>query len=91
MAGGFGKRLTPLTDKIPKPLLKVGSKPILQIILENFIDSGFEDFFISTHFMPQKIKDYFGNGERWNVSIRYIEEKSPLGTAGALALYQKKK
>ena len=90
MAGGFGKRLTPLTDKIPKPLLKVGSKPILQIILENFIDSGFEDFFISTHFMPQKIKDYFGNGERWNVSIRYIEEKSPLGTAGALALLPKK-
>ena len=90
MAGGFGKRLTPLTDNIPKPLLKVGSKPILQIILENFIDSGFEDFFISTHFMSQKIKDYFGNGKKWNVSIKYIDEKSPLGTAGALSLLPKK-
>ena len=90
MAGGFGKRLTPLTDNIPKPLLKVGSTPILQIILENFVNTGFEDFFISTHFMSQKIKDYFGNGKKWNVSIKYIDEKNPLGTAGALGLLPKK-
>ena len=90
MAGGFGKRLTPLTYNIPKPLLKVGSKPILQIILENFVESGFEDFYISTHFMSHKIKGYFENGKKWKVSIKYIDEKNPLGTAGALGLLPKK-
>ena len=53
MAGGFGKRLTPLTDKIPKPLLKVGSKPILQIILENFIDSGLKIFYLNSFYAPK--------------------------------------
>ena len=86
MAGGFGKRLSPLTDKTPKPLLKVGSKPILENILEQFIDSGFHNFFISTHYKSNMVRDFFGNGDRWGVSINYVHEDEPLGTAGALGL-----
>lgn len=86
MAGGFGKRLRPLTEDIPKPLLKVGAKPILEIILEQFIDSGFHNFFISTHYKAKMLRDYFGAGEKWNISIRYVYEQDPLGTAGALGL-----
>lgn len=86
MAGGFGKRLQPLTNNCPKPLLKVGEKPILEIILENFISYGFYRFFISTHYMPEMIREYFGDGSRWGVNIRYIHEDQPLGTGGALGL-----
>lgn len=86
MAGGFGTRLRPLTDSCPKPLLKVGNKPILEIILESFINNGFSNFYISTHYMPEKIIQHFGDGSNWDVSIKYIHEQTPLGTAGALAL-----
>lgn len=89
MAGGFGSRLRPLTDNCPKPLLKVGSKPILEIIIQRFIDSGFYNFYISTHYLPEMIRDYFGNGEKWNVNITYIHEEKPLGTGGALGLLPK--
>lgn len=86
MAGGFGTRLQPLTHNCPKPLLKVGEKPILELILESFINAGFHRFFISTHFMPEMIREHFGDGTRWGVSIRYIHEEEPLGTGGALGL-----
>ncbi|BCL60662.1 mannose-1-phosphate guanylyltransferase [Desulfomarina profundi] len=86
MAGGFGKRLRPLTLDTPKPLLKVGKKPILENILEQFIECGFHNFFISTHYKAKMLKDYFGDGEKWNVSIRYVYEEEPCGTAGALGL-----
>jgi dTDP-glucose pyrophosphorylase/predicted transcriptional regulator len=86
MAGGFGTRLRPLTDNCPKPLLKVGDKPILEIVLLNFIRAGFYDFYISTHFLPEMIRDYFGDGDKWGVSISYIHESEPLGTGGALGL-----
>ena len=86
MAGGFGKRLRPLTDEIPKPLLKVGNKPILQTIMERAINSGFHNFYISTHYKAEMVREHFGNGERWGVSIQYIYEEEPLGTAGALGL-----
>lgn len=86
MAGGFGKRLRPLTDQCPKPLLKIGKKPILEIILEQFIQSGFTRFYISLHYMPEMIMDYFGDGLKWNVSIEYVFEEVPLGTGGALGL-----
>lgn len=86
MAGGFGTRLKPLTDSCPKPLLKVGSKPILEIVLLNFIKSGFHRFFVSTHYLPEMIKSYFGNGEKWGITIEYIHETTPLGTGGALGL-----
>ena len=89
MAGGFGTRLKPLTDHCPKPLLKVGDKPILETVLLSFVKSGFHNFYISTHYLPEMIKEYFGNGEKWGVSISYIHEEQPLGTGGALGLLPK--
>lgn len=86
MAGGFGTRLRPLTNNCPKPMLKVGDKPILEQILQNFVDAGFHRFYISTHYMPEVIRDYFGSGDKWGVSIQYIHEDEPLGTGGALGL-----
>lgn len=86
MAGGFGKRLRPLTLDTPKPLLKVGSKPILENIIEQFIGCGFHNFYISTHYKAKMLRDYFGSGEKWNVSIQYVYEEEPRGTAGALGL-----
>lgn len=86
MAGGFGTRLRPLTNNCPKPLLKVGDKPILEITLLNFIKSGFVNFYISTHYLPEMIKDHFGDGSKWGVCITYVHEETPLGTGGALGL-----
>ncbi len=86
MAGGFGTRLRPLTDDCPKPMLPIGGKPILQAILESFIAAGFRRFYISVYYLPELIKSHFGDGSRWGVTIRYIEETVPLGTGGALGL-----
>lgn len=89
MAGGFGTRLKPLTDHCPKPLLKVGDRPILEILLLSFIRHGFSNFYISTHYMPEQIRQYFGDGSKWNVTITYVHEEKPLGTGGALGLLPK--
>ena len=86
MAGGYGKRLLPLTKDTPKPLLKVGAMPILESIIKRFINFGFHNFFISTYFKSEMIKDYFNEGSEWNVTIQYLEEEVPLGTGGALTL-----
>jgi dTDP-glucose pyrophosphorylase len=86
MAGGFGKRLQPLTDHCPKPLLKVGDKPILELIIEGFVKAGFHRFFISTHYRPEMIREGIGDGSRWDVSVEYVHEEDPLGTGGALGL-----
>ena len=86
MAGGFGKRLRPLTHDIPKPLLKVGTKPILETILTQFIDYGFQNFYISTHYKAEMVRKHFGNGQQWGVNIQYVHEEEPLGTAGSLGL-----
>lgn len=86
MAGGLGTRLRPLTHECPKPLLKVGDRPILETILLNFIDHGFYRFYISVHYKAEMIKSYFGDGSRWNVEIHYLHEDDSLGTAGALSL-----
>jgi len=91
MAGGFGKRLRPETYKIPKPLLKLGDKTILENILDRFIVSGFHNFFISTHYKAEMITEHFGNGDKWGVSIKYLFEDEPLGTAGAISLLQNNK
>ena len=85
-AGGFGKRLQPLTNNLPKPMIKIDNVPILEIILNKFVNSGFVNFFISTHFKYNLIKKYFGNGDRFGANITYIEEKTPLGTVGSLSL-----
>lgn len=86
MAGGYGTRLRPLTDQCPKPMLKVGGKPLLEVILENYLAAGFHKFYISVHYMAETIKGHFGDGSRWNATIRYVEEENPLGTAGSLGL-----
>ena len=86
MAGGSGQRLGALTAECPKPLLKVGNKPILQTIMESFIESGFRNFFISVNYYAEMIRNYFGDGSQWDVSIQYLHEDFPLGTAGALGL-----
>ncbi|MBF0628610.1 MAG: nucleotidyltransferase family protein [Magnetococcales bacterium] len=87
MAGGLGSRLSPLTDMVPKPLLKVGSKPILEVILESFISHGFYRFFLSVNYRREMIKEYFGDGSAWGVEIVYLEENGRLGTAGSLSLF----
>lgn len=86
MAGGFGKRLYPLTQDCPKPMLKVGDKPILELILQSLVDAGFHRFYISTHYLPEIIRNHFGDGSKWNVNIQYVHEDEPLGTGGALGL-----
>lgn len=89
MAGGFGTRLSPLTNTCPKPMLKVGDKPILETVIRSFIKAGFVNFYISTHYMPEQIEQHFGNGADLGVNITYVHEKSPLGTGGALGLLPK--
>lgn len=88
MAGGLGTRLQPLTNDTPKPLLRVGEKPILQTIIENFETYGFKDIIISVNYKAQMIKEYFGDGSEFGVNISYIEETKRLGTAGALSLIE---
>ena len=86
MAGGLGTRLKQLTAETPKPLLKVGDKPILETILDSFIEHGFSRFFISVNYKSEMIEEYFGDGSRWGVQIDYLREDKKLGTAGALSL-----
>lgn len=86
MAGGLGTRLRPLTENCPKPMLQVGGKPILENILEAFVEQGFCNFFISVNYMAETIVNHFGDGSRWGVSISYLHEEKRLGTAGALSL-----
>ncbi|NOH84583.1 CBS domain-containing protein [Vibrio sp. 03-59-1] len=89
MAGGFGTRLRPLTDTCPKPMLKIGNKPILETVIRSFIKAGFVNFYISTHYMPEQIEQHFGDGSDLGVNITYVYEDSPLGTGGALGLLPK--
>jgi dTDP-glucose pyrophosphorylase/CBS domain-containing protein len=86
MAGGFGKRLRPFTDDTPKPMLPVGDKPMLQHILEQMRCAGISQVHVTTHYKPEVIESYFGDGHDFGVSIRYVNEDRPLGTAGALGL-----
>jgi len=89
MAGGLGTRLQPLTQETPKPMLKVGGKPILETIIQSFIDQGFSNFFVSLNYKAEVISDYFGDGSRLGAKIDYLHEKSRLGTAGGLSLLPK--
>ncbi len=86
MAGGLGTRLRPHTDTCPKPMLKVGGKPILETILGNFVEQGFRQFYLSVNYMAEMIIDHFGDGAAWGVEIEYLRETERLGTAGALSL-----
>ena len=86
MAGGRGKRLSPLTDKVPKPMLLLGDKPIIEHNIDRLISFGIKKFYISVKYLGEQIQDYFGDGSSKGVIIEYIWEDKPLGTAGALAL-----
>jgi NDP-sugar pyrophosphorylase family protein len=86
MAGGLGARLRPLTNDIPKPLLKVGSRPVLETIIENFADQGFRHITLCINYRGDMIRDHFGDGSRWDLQISYVEEPDRMGTAGALTL-----
>ncbi len=84
LAGGKGERLRPLTDKIPKPLVKVAGKPILEYSVELLAEHGVEEIILSTGYMHEKIERHFGRGEKFGVKISYSVEREPLGTGGAL-------
>jgi dTDP-glucose pyrophosphorylase/CBS domain-containing protein len=86
MAGGIGKRMLPLTETIPKPLLKVGGKHIIQYNLEHLARYGVKRMTISVGYLAEKIKKVFGDGSQFGWEISYVEEKEPLGTIGALAM-----
>lgn len=85
-AGGRGERLKPLTDTVPKPMLKIHDRPILEWIIKRFVDQGFTDITISIKYLGNQIKEYFDDGKNFGCHIRYVEESIPLGTAGALGL-----
>ena len=89
MAGGRGSRLMPLTKDLPKPMLPIQGKPMLEHIIERVRLSGFTNIIISVNYLSHKITEYFKDGKNFGVSIQYIHEKSPLGTAGSLAEIKK--
>ncbi|WFE67933.1 nucleotidyltransferase family protein [Thiomicrospira sp. R3] len=86
MLGGLGMRMRPLTETVPKPMLRVSDKPILEIILNHIVEQGFVEFYFCINYLGDQIRAHFGDGERWGIKIHYIEETTRLGTAGALAL-----
>jgi len=86
MAGGLGTRLAPLTNDCPKPMLKVGGKPLLETIIEGFLEQGFHNFYLSVNYKAEMIQEYFGDGSHWGATIEYLHETTQLGTAGALSL-----
>lgn len=90
MAGGFGKRLMPLTKDKPKPMLKVNNMPILEIILNNFKKEGFKDIYISVGYKKEIIMDYFKDGSEFGLNINYLKEEKPLGTGGCLFFLKEK-
>ena len=86
MAGGFGKRLTPLTEQVPKPMLPVGDRPLLERTIARLREAGVRDVHLTTHYLSENIENYFGDGEKYGVRLGYAQEDHPLGTAGGLRL-----
>ncbi|MBN1269159.1 MAG: nucleotidyltransferase family protein [Kiritimatiellae bacterium] len=89
MAGGYGRRLHPLTEDTPKPMLAVGDRPLLEHIVDNMKGAGIRRVQITTHFRADDIKEHFGDGSRFGLDVEYITEDQPLGTAGALGLMER--
>lgn len=85
MAGGRGQRLQPLTDSVPKPLLKVGDKPIMEHNLDRLALYGIDDFWFSINYLGEQIQEYFGDGSDRNINIDYVREEEPLGTIGSVS------
>ncbi|NVK18595.1 MAG: NTP transferase domain-containing protein [Methylocystaceae bacterium] len=89
MAGGFGKRLMPLTKETPKPMLEIGGKPIMERIIEQLRESGIGQVSVTTHYRHDQIANYFRDGHEFGLEIDYVREDNPLGTAGALSIMEK--
>ncbi len=89
MAGGRGKRLSPLTDTVPKPMLELGGMPIIERNINRLIEFGIKKIYISVKYLGEQIVEYFGDGSDKGIEIEYIWEDKPLGTAGALSLVEK--
>ncbi|HTD53991.1 MAG TPA: nucleotidyltransferase family protein [Silvibacterium sp.] len=85
MAGGFGKRLMPLTEKLPKPMLPVNGRPLLEHLVCKLREAGIRHVSISTHYLANSILDYFQDGKDFGIHIEYVDEDQPTGTAGSLA------
>jgi len=86
MAGGFGSRLRPLTEDLPKPMLPVGGKPLMERVIDQLRQSGIRHVNVMTHYKSEKIVDHFGDGRAFGVELNYVDEKQPLGTGGGLGL-----
>jgi dTDP-glucose pyrophosphorylase len=86
MAGGLGSRLKELTHDTPKPMLKVGSRPLLETIVRGYVDQGFRNFYLAVNYKAEQIERHFGDGSKLGVCITYLREQQRLGTAGALSL-----
>lgn len=86
MAGGLGSRMGALTQSTPKPMLPIGDKPVLHIIIDQFKEQGFSSFCLAVNYLGEKIVDYFGDGSEHGVAITYVSENKRMGTAGALSL-----
>src|SRR3954471_23184687 len=86
MAGGFGKRLLPLTEETPKPMLPMGKRPLVEHTIEALRAAGIQRVCMTTHYKKDVLADHFGDGGQFGLHIDYVEEEVPLGTAGALGL-----
>jgi len=86
MAGGLGTRLYPLTEAIPKPMLPIGGRPLIETIVRNFTAQGYRRLFLSLNYKAEVFRDHFGDGSRFDADIQYLTEDKKLGTAGALSL-----
>ncbi|MCR4428144.1 MAG: mannose-1-phosphate guanyltransferase [Caldiserica bacterium] len=84
MAGGFGTRLRPLTMNIPKPMVPVINRPIMEHVVELLKSAGFKELIVLLYFQPEAIQNYFGDGEKWGVKIQYIKPEADFGTAGSV-------
>ncbi len=86
LAGGLGTRLKPFTEAIPKPLLPIGEKAVLEIQVERLKKFGFTDIFLATNYKSEYIESFFGDGSRYGINLKVSKEREPLGTAGPLGL-----
>jgi dTDP-glucose pyrophosphorylase/CBS domain-containing protein len=86
MAGGLGTRLRPLTEDLPKPMLPVGGRPLMELIIQQLRGAGIRRVNVATHYKPEKIVEHFGDGRAFGVELNYVNEDRPLGTGGALGL-----
>jgi len=88
LAGGMGQRMRPLTYAIPKPLLPVGKRPVLEILIGQLRAGGFDEIFLPIHYQSEMIQSYFRDGERFGVRLQYAVEREPLGTAGPILSFR---